>query len=131
MNRLMNASDIYISLHKSEGFGLTLMESILLNKPTLTTNYSGNIDFCKKEWSELVEYKMIDVEAESNYSRKFETKKASWAMVDINDASKKLNDIYMDIPSYEKRARMGAEWIRENYNLQRASQQITEALCQI
>jgi glycosyltransferase involved in cell wall biosynthesis len=42
---LMNAADAYVSLHRSEGFGLTMAEAMLLGKPTIATGYSGNLDF--------------------------------------------------------------------------------------
>ncbi len=51
---LMNAADAYASLHRSEGFGLTMAEAMLLGKPTLATGYSGNLDFMTPENSYLV-----------------------------------------------------------------------------
>lgn len=51
---LMNAADAYASLHRSEGFGLTMAEAMLLGKPTVGTAYSGNLDFMTPETSYLV-----------------------------------------------------------------------------
>jgi GT2 family glycosyltransferase/glycosyltransferase involved in cell wall biosynthesis len=42
---LINACDSYISLHRSEGLGLTMAEAMLLGKPVIATRYSGNLDF--------------------------------------------------------------------------------------
>ena len=42
---LIDCCDVYVSLHRSEGFGRTIAEAILLNKKVIATNYSGNIDF--------------------------------------------------------------------------------------
>jgi glycosyltransferase involved in cell wall biosynthesis len=42
---LINACDAYVSLHRAEGFGRTLAEAMLLGKPVVATNYSGNVDF--------------------------------------------------------------------------------------
>src|SRR6202035_5522728 len=42
---LMTACDCYISLHRAEGFGLTLAEAMALGKPVIGTGYSGNVDF--------------------------------------------------------------------------------------
>jgi glycosyltransferase involved in cell wall biosynthesis len=53
---LMNAADAYVSLHRSEGFGLTMAESMLLGKPTIATGYSGNVDFMTPGTSYLVDY---------------------------------------------------------------------------
>jgi glycosyltransferase involved in cell wall biosynthesis len=51
---LMNSADAYVSLHRSEGFGLTMAEAMLLGKPTIATGYSGNLDFMTPDNSFLV-----------------------------------------------------------------------------
>jgi glycosyltransferase involved in cell wall biosynthesis len=42
---LLNAADTYVSLHRSEGFGLNIAESMYLAKPVIATGYSGNMEF--------------------------------------------------------------------------------------
>ncbi len=61
-HELMSAADCYISLHRSEGFGLTLAEAMLCGKPVIATGYSGNLDFMSDEDSFLVPYKLIAIE---------------------------------------------------------------------
>jgi SAM-dependent methyltransferase/glycosyltransferase involved in cell wall biosynthesis len=51
---LMAACDCYVSLHRSEGFGLTLAEAMALGKPVIATGYSGNMDFMTSDTSFLV-----------------------------------------------------------------------------
>ena len=58
---LMQTCDCYVSLHRSEGFGLTLAESMLLGKPVIATAYSGNLDFMTADTSRLVGYRPIEV----------------------------------------------------------------------
>lgn len=55
---LMAACDCYVSLHRSEGFGLTMAEAMALGKPTIGTGYSGNVDFMNAENSYLVDYEI-------------------------------------------------------------------------
>ncbi len=38
---LMAACDCYVSLHRSEGFGLTMAEAMAIGKPVIGTGYSG------------------------------------------------------------------------------------------
>ena len=52
-NTLTALSDCYVSLHRSEGFGLTMAEAMALGKPTVATAYSGNLDFMTAENSYL------------------------------------------------------------------------------
>ena len=56
---LMNCLDVYISLHRAEGFGLTLAEAMALGKAVIATNYSGNVDFMNKKNSYLVDCEVI------------------------------------------------------------------------
>ena len=53
---LIQACDCYVSLHRSEGLGLTMAEAMLLGKPTIATAYSGNLDFMTPANSYLVRF---------------------------------------------------------------------------
>src|SRR5437773_750002 len=52
---LMNNCDCYVSLHRSEGFGFTMAEAMLMGKPVIGTAYSGNLDFMTPDNSLLVD----------------------------------------------------------------------------
>ncbi len=56
---LTRSSDIVLSLHRSEGFGLVPAEAMLLGKPVVATGWSGNMDFMNAENSALVEYRLV------------------------------------------------------------------------
>ena len=58
LNGLMAACDAYVSLHRSEGFGLTMAEAMAIGKPVIGTGYSGNLDFMNAANSYLVEYEL-------------------------------------------------------------------------
>jgi glycosyltransferase involved in cell wall biosynthesis/2-polyprenyl-3-methyl-5-hydroxy-6-metoxy-1,4-benzoquinol methylase len=55
-NSLISLCDCYVSLHRSEGLGLTMAEAMGLEKPVIATAYSGNLDFMTPENSYLVDY---------------------------------------------------------------------------
>ncbi len=48
------ATDCYVSLHRSEGFGLTMAEAMALGKPVIATAYSANLDFMNDDVAYLV-----------------------------------------------------------------------------
>jgi glycosyltransferase involved in cell wall biosynthesis len=56
---IINDSNAYISMHRAEGFGLTMAESMILGKPTIATGYSGNLDFMNNDNSFLIPYKKV------------------------------------------------------------------------
>lgn len=60
---LFHACDVFVSLHRSEGFGLGLAESMAIGKPVIGTAYSGSLDFMSADNSCLVGYRLREVEA--------------------------------------------------------------------
>ena len=50
MKSLIWLTDCFVSLHRSEGFGRGLSEAMALAKPVIATGYSGNTDFCRREY---------------------------------------------------------------------------------
>lgn len=59
---LQASCDACVSLHRSEGFGLGLAESMALGKPVVATAYSGNVDFMHADNSLLVDYTLVPLQ---------------------------------------------------------------------
>lgn len=62
VHAVQRCADAYISLHRAEGFGLGLAESMRLGKPVVATAWSGNVDFMDERNSLLVDYRLVPVE---------------------------------------------------------------------
>ncbi|NTW28732.1 MAG: glycosyltransferase family 4 protein [Coriobacteriia bacterium] len=60
---LYASCDVLLSLHRSEGLGLPLMEAMSLGKPVVATAWSGNMDFMDKYSACLVPFDLVPVEA--------------------------------------------------------------------
>ena len=58
---LTAASDAYVSLHRSEGVGLTLGDAMALGKPVIATGWSGNMDFMNVGNSYPVRYELTEL----------------------------------------------------------------------
>lgn len=56
---LLQTADCYLSPHRAEGFGLTLLEAMSLGKPVVATNYSGNVDFMTADNSYPIDYRLV------------------------------------------------------------------------
>jgi glycosyltransferase involved in cell wall biosynthesis len=61
IKNLLRCSDAFVSLHRSEGFGLGLISAMFLGKPVVATGYSGNQDYMKEDNSCLVCYELCNV----------------------------------------------------------------------
>lgn len=131
MQILFNATDVYISLHRSEGSGLSIMEAIMLEIPVVCTNWSGNLDFCLKDYCQLVDYEMTSIDQNSNYYRMFGGAQIEWANPLVEDASKKLLEVYQNYNHYQKLVKENKEFIEKNYNVERLSTDIKNILINI
>lgn len=58
----MKSLDVYVSLHRSEGFGLTCAEAMACGLPVIASGYSGNLDFMSPKTSRLVETRPVVTE---------------------------------------------------------------------
>jgi glycosyltransferase involved in cell wall biosynthesis len=109
---LMQTADCFISLHRSEGIGLGLAQSMLLGKPVIATGYSGNTDFTLEDNSCLVKYDLVEVG-----KREYPFAKGQvWADPDVDHAAWYMRKL-MDDESYRNSlAAKGQAFIRDQHN---------------
>ncbi|HEY9111281.1 MAG TPA: glycosyltransferase, partial [Rhodanobacteraceae bacterium] len=89
---LQNTIDCYVSLHRSEGFGLGMAECMYLGKPVIATAYSGNLDFMNSDNSLLVDYKLIPLR-EGDYPY---WQGQQWADADVAHAARLMRQVFDD-----------------------------------
>jgi len=124
---LIGAADCYVSLHRSEGFGLTILEAMSLGKPVVATDYSGSRDLLYEGVGFPVRFRM------ARLSRDFGPypKGALWAEPDVGHAA----DCLVRIRSRpEMAARVGErarEEIRATWSLSVRSRPIRQRLLEI
>jgi len=92
LHSLLSECQTYISLHRSEGYGLTLAEAMSLGKPVIATAYSGNMDFMKPANSILVPFELVPVGQDA-----FPYPEDSrWAQPSIEFAAKAMRELSTD-----------------------------------
>jgi glycosyltransferase involved in cell wall biosynthesis len=90
VNALMASCDCYVSLHRSEGFGLPIAEAMGQGKPVIVTAYSGNMDFTTPKNSLLVRYRLVEIDRDYGLYRQG----AVWADPDLDHAAALLQYVY-------------------------------------
>jgi len=70
MDTLISLMDVYMSLHRAEGFGLILAEAMALGTPVIATNYSANTEFMNSDVACMVDYNRIHFVGDSALSSK-------------------------------------------------------------
>jgi glycosyltransferase involved in cell wall biosynthesis len=89
---LVRCSDAVVSLHRSEGSGRWLADAMLLGKPVVATNYSGNVDFMTPDVACLVGYDLIPVQPEAHPFWQGQV----WADPDVEEAAHWMRKITDD-----------------------------------
>jgi glycosyltransferase involved in cell wall biosynthesis len=124
INALTACCDSTISLHRSEGFGLTLAEAMYFGKPVVATAYSGNADFTRFDNSFLVDYELVKLSR--NYGPY--PQGSVWANPDTEHAALRLRQIVEDEPLRRKVAAKGQQFIRQHYAPEVSGKQIAARL---
>jgi glycosyltransferase involved in cell wall biosynthesis len=120
---LMAACDCYVSLHRSEGFGLTMAEAMALAKPVIATGYSGNLTFMNAGNSYLVQHDTaITSPASAPYPPGIE-----WADPDVDHAAELMRGVF-DSPGEARRIGQCARRDVSRHTLDRTAAFVRERL---
>jgi glycosyltransferase involved in cell wall biosynthesis len=130
-NAMIAGCDCYVSLHRSEGFGLTLAEAMSYGKPTIATAYGGNLEFMTPENSRLVSYAMVPV-GEAAAAATAGTARypadAMWADPDVGSAADAMRWAFENREEAAAMGRRGAGDIRRAHSPEVAGEAIERAL---
>jgi polysaccharide pyruvyl transferase WcaK-like protein/glycosyltransferase involved in cell wall biosynthesis len=124
---LMNACDCYVSLHRSEGFGLTLAEAMALEKPAIATAYSGNLAFMTEENSFLVPYRPGQVPSGCEPYPKGD----GWAEPDLDAAASLMRQVYEHPVLARDRGRLARAYVLDRLSPDRTVSFIRQRLSDI
>ena len=113
---LANCCNCFVSLHKSEGFGLHIAEAMRLAKPIVTTGYSGNMQFCRSDHTYLVDFEIED--AMDSYYRPTGGK---WANPYVESAADQMLRVFRDQVRAIDRGLQGMHFIRRVHTQQAIS----------
>jgi glycosyltransferase involved in cell wall biosynthesis len=105
-------SDCYVSLHRSEGFGLTIAEAMALGKPAIATDYSGNLEFMTLQNSYLCPARRCEVGPE----REPYPAATHWSEPDVAAAAGLLRHVYKHRAEASAKGARAAEHIASQHS---------------
>jgi glycosyltransferase involved in cell wall biosynthesis len=111
-NALLELCDCYVSPHRSEGFGYTPAEAMLLSKPVVMTDYGGTTQYADETVARIVEWAPARVGPDAlpypSYGR--------WADPDLDDLGAALRWIVEEPEAAAAMAERGRRRIEERHN---------------
>jgi glycosyltransferase involved in cell wall biosynthesis len=111
-DRLMCSCDCYVSLHRSEGLGLTIAEALYHGRPVIATGYSGNLELMDDTNSHPVGYTLVPIgDRAAPYPPD-----GIWAEPDVGEASRLMRQVFLRPQSSAPRATKAAEDMRLRYS---------------
>jgi glycosyltransferase involved in cell wall biosynthesis len=112
VTELQAASDVFVSLHRAEGFGLPIAECMALGKVVIATDYSGSTDFVAADCAMPVPYRLVEV-GEKAYPLGGGQR---WADPDLTEAARLMRLAAEDAGLRARLGAAAAEKIRRTLN---------------
>jgi len=121
---LMSSCDAYVSLHRSEGIGLTIADAMGLGKPVIATGWSGNTDFMDVSNAFPVDYRLVTLEQTVGPYHAGEV----WAEPSIEHAAGLMRHVVDHPDEARSRGDAARETIRRDYSEERIAELIDQRL---
>ncbi len=112
LERLLRRANAYVSLHRAEGFGLTLAEAMAAGKPAIATGHSGNLEFMDADCSYLVDFDLVPIRPKLTPRGDFDLR-SLWAEPKLDAAVGALRACVDRPAERELKASRGRDRVRE------------------
>jgi glycosyltransferase involved in cell wall biosynthesis len=132
---LIRHCDVYVSLHRSEGFGLGLAEAMYFGRPVIATGNSGNMDFMTASNSCLVGYRSMVVhhnELSDNPTAMTLYQPGNlWVDPDVHEAASLMRWLFENPAERERIGAKGSADITARYSLAAAGHAMHARLVEV
>jgi GT2 family glycosyltransferase/glycosyltransferase involved in cell wall biosynthesis len=109
---LLQVCDCFVSLHRAEGFGLSVAEAMFLGKPVIATDWSGTAEFVNAANGCPVNYSLVTLDRTHGPYSQGQT----WADPDIDHAADWMQRLVDDSALRERLGAQAAADIRQRFS---------------
>jgi len=127
LTSLIDACDCFVSLHRSEGFGLGPAEAMSLGKPAIITNWSGNTDYMTSDNCVPIDYELVDLKQDYGPYKADQ----HWAEPDIEQAAHWMKTLVAEPALGKEIGLRGQQTIRTEFSAQTVGKIISARLHEI
>jgi FkbM family methyltransferase len=124
LHELYASADCYASLHRSEGFGLTVAEAMVRGIPVIATDYSGTAEFVTAETGWPIPFRPVAVGKEAGPY----PPSARWAEPDVAAAAEAMRAVAADRAEAARRGAAAREHILRTRSVDAAAAWMRERL---
>jgi glycosyltransferase involved in cell wall biosynthesis len=126
INALHRKGNCYVSLCRSEGWGLGAFDAAGCGKPVIITGFGGQLDYLPPDFAFLVNYAMTPVT--DRVGRKSYTKDQHWAEPDVKHASSFMRQVFEKSDEAKAKGTMLRKHIRETFNRKTVIEKMLRAI---
>ena len=113
MDRLHASSHCYVSLCRSEGWGMGAFDAAAAGRPVIMTGFGGQLDFLPEELAYLVNYRLVDVRPRltDRWGHGHH-----WAEPDVEHAAALMRHVYENRGEAREKGLQLSEFVRERFS---------------
>ena len=127
VNGLIGSVDVFVSLHRAEGFGLVMAEAMLLKTACIATKWSSNTEFMNSDVACMVSYDKVKIrKGEGSYPSG-----AIWADPSIEETSQFMKQLKEDPQFYERMVDDAYAYVSDVLSKDRVVSLLEDRLAQI
>ena len=123
-NSLIACVDVYVSLHRAEGFGLVMAEAMELGTAVIATDWSANTEFMNEDVACMVPAKVITLEQDSPPYKKG----THWAEPDEPTAAQWMKQLYNNPDFYQEKVQKAKSYIQEKLSQTGAAERMRQRI---
>jgi len=129
MNQLYNHPKVkaHVNLTHGEGFGRPLLEASISQKPIITSNWSGHLDFLPKNFAVLLDGQLTRVEGGSVPDDML-VEGSQWFTVNYQQASAVMKDVYKNYRKYTLNAKKLGMVNKSKFSLEAMTKELGKIL---
>jgi hypothetical protein len=129
MNELYNHPKVkaMVSLTKGEGFGRPLLEFSLTNKPVISSNWSGQIDFLHPEYTALINGSLKPIHGSAQIKDVL-IPDSQWFSPDLQHTFLTLNDIFNNYKEWKVKGKRQGYHARTNFSFDKMKELLGDIL---
>ncbi len=124
---LLNQIDCYVSLHRSEGFGLGPAEAMSLGKAAIITNWSGSTDYMTEDNCLPIDYQLVELKRDYGPYKKGQR----WAAPDIQQAAQAMARLAADPALGQSIGKLAKESMARDFSSSAVGARIRDRLASI